>query len=409
MSWQSSDEALTLRRLYWWSFAIRVSLGMAGWLLMQFTRIELLQDAIYYEEVGAEIAHDWLNGRSSTWLAREGLDPHRPVLIVLVVAIVYTLTLGVRALPLVLVVYGAITSHAPGLTYRLARECGASPAAARFSGWLVAFSPAFVFWSGALYKEGLILLFLNLSVLNLLRLQSQWSGRALGVVALSLLGLGGLRLYIALLVAAAFCLGLILGRSRKPGVSAAIGVALRQAMLLVLFAGIILACSQLSVVQRLLPRSLEEGFQKLQNSRDDLALTNSGYLPYANVSSPERALRFAPVGMAYFLAVPLPWQTGSLRQNLAIPDTAFWLLLMYPLVLLGMWRGLRTNPQACLLLILITFAMIGLYGVMIANIGTAYRLRTQVWLLWAVFAGLGWDLIPRRTFRQVERGVWQER
>ena len=34
------------------------------------------------------------------------------------------------------------------------------------------------------------------------------------------------------------------------------------------------------------------------------------------------------------------------------------------------------------------------------NIGTAYRLRVQVWLLWAVFAGMGWELLPRRVFRK---------
>jgi hypothetical protein len=400
---QPWEEARTLRNLYWCSFAVRVSLGILGWLIMQLTNIELLQDAVYYEEVGAHIAQDWLNGRSSSWLANEGTDPHRPVFIVLVVAVVYTLTLGVRVLPLVLVVYGLITAHAPGLTYRIARECGASPRAASFSGWLVALLPAFVFWSGALYKEGLILVCLNLSVYHLLRLQSRWDGRSLTIVALSLIGLGGLRLYMALLVAAAFCLGLILGRSRSSRAGAAIQVAFRQAVLLLLFAGIVAGLTQLSKVQRLIPDSFQEGLHTIQSSRDDLASANSGYLAHADVSSPERALRFAPVGIAYFLAVPLPWQTGSLRQNLAIPDTALWLLLLYPLVLLGMWRGLRTKPQASLLLILITVPMIVLYGLMIANIGTAYRLRIQVWLLWAVFAGMGWELLPRRNFRQLQR------
>ncbi len=69
MSWQEIEEARMLRKLYWYSFVVRLSLGITGWLLMQLTNIELLQDAIYYEEVGASIANDWLNGRASTWLA----------------------------------------------------------------------------------------------------------------------------------------------------------------------------------------------------------------------------------------------------------------------------------------------------------------------------------------------------
>jgi hypothetical protein len=402
MNQQEWEEAQMLRRLYWYSFVVRLALGITGWLMMQLTSIELLQDAIFYEEVGASIANDWLSGRASSWLATQGSDPHRPVFIVLVVAAVYTITLGVRVLPLVLAIYSAITAHAPGLTYKIAKECGASPRAARFSGWLVALSPAFVFWSGCLYKEGLILVFLNLSVYHLLRLQSNWDGRAMTVVAASLVALGGLRLYLAMLVSAAFCVGLIFGRSRRNEFGRTVPVFLRQIVVLLLFTGIIAALTQLRDVQRLVPDNFQDGLDVIQSSRNDLALANSGYLPGASFATPGEALRFAPLGMAYFLAVPLPWQTGSIRQNMAIPDTALWLLL-YPLVLAGMVRGLRRNPQACLVLILTSLAMVAFYALLVGNIGTAYRMRVQVWLLWAVFAGIGWELMPRRVFQAVTR------
>jgi hypothetical protein len=296
-------------------------------------------------------------------------------------------------------VYSAITAYAPGLTYQIAKECGAPPAAARFSAWLVALSPAFVFWSGALYKEGLILVALNLSVLHLLRLQSRWDGKALAIVALSLLALGGLRLYLAMLVSAGFCVGLIFGRSSSIQ-ARSVPVVLRQAVVLTLFTGIIAAMTQLRDVQRLIPEDLHHGLEVIQSSRNDLATANSGYLGGADLSTPEDALRFAPVGMAYFLVVPLPWQTGTIRQNMAIPDTALWLML-YPLVIAGMVRGMRINPQASLVLILTSLAMVAFYGLMVGNIGTAYRMRVQVWLLWSVFAGLGWELVPKRSFRTV--------
>ncbi len=72
--------------------------------------------------------------------------------------------------------------------------------------------------------------------------------------------------------------------------------------------------------------------------------------------------------------------------------------MLYPLVLIGMIRGLRSNPQASLVLILTSLAMVAFYGLMVGNIGTAYRMRVQVWLLWAVFAGMGWELLPKRSF-----------
>ena len=114
MNWQELEEAQMLRKLYWYSFVVRLSLGITGWLMMQLTQIELLQDAVYYEEVGHSIASDWLSGRSSTWLATQGHDSNRPVFIVLVVAVVYTLTLGVRVLPLVLAVYLGHHGVCPG-------------------------------------------------------------------------------------------------------------------------------------------------------------------------------------------------------------------------------------------------------------------------------------------------------
>jgi hypothetical protein len=403
---QSWEEALLLRRLYWYSFVVRLSLGISGWLMMQLTHIELLQDAVYYEEVGANIANDWLNGRSSSWLATHAPEAHRPVFIVLVVAAVYTMTMGVRVLPLVLAVYSAITAYAPGLTYQIAKEAGASPRAARFSAWLVALSPAFVFWSGALYKEGLILVFLNLSVLYLLRLQTQWDGKALAIVAASLAALGGLRLYLALLIAAAFGVGLVFGRSSPNQFGRTFPIWMRQITVLVLFAAIVVGMTQLRDVQRLIPEDFQGGLEAIQSSRNDLANANSGYLAGADLSTPGAALRFAPVGMACFLAVPLPWQTGSIRQNMAIPDTALWLLL-YPLVLVGMYRGMRSNPQASLVLILTSLAMVAFYSLLVGNIGTAYRMRVQVWLLWAVFAGMGWEMMPRRVFKTVSPTSWQ--
>jgi hypothetical protein len=386
---RAGPEQTTLRRLYWWAFGLRFGLAVAAWLLMQFTEIELLQDAAYYEEVGAQIADDWLHGRESSWLKHAA--PGQPVFMMVVVGAFYTLTLGVRALPVLFALYSAITAFTPGLIYKITRQMGGGPQAARFAGWLAALSPAFVFWSGALYKEGLILLVLALVVHHALWLQQGYRGQSVAVIGLGLLALFGLRFYLAIIVAAALGAGLLMGRprarARAGGIEAPL--ALRQLFTVGLLAAVMTAAGWLIGVQSVVPEDVQSGLERVQSTRNDLANAPSGYLPRVDISTPERALGFAPVGMAYFLSVPLPWHTGSLRQNLAIPETACWLLL-YPLVVVGIRRGLRLNPQGTLLLLLVTLPIIGFYGLMIGNIGTAYRLRIQVWLFWAVFAGLGW-------------------
>ncbi len=136
----------------------------------------------------------------------------------------------------------------------------------------------------------------------------------------------------------------------------------------------------------ILPENTRELFGQVQSSRDDLATASSGYLRGTDVSDPVAALKFLPLGIFYFLTVPLPWQFGSLRQSLVIPEMIFW-LIQYPRIFRGMKLGLRRHFSGSLLLISITLAMICLYALFVSNVGTAYRLRAQVWLLWTVFAG----------------------
>jgi hypothetical protein len=140
-----------------------------------------------------------------------------------------------------------------------------------------------------------------------------------------------------------------------------------------------------------------ENLQQLSLSRQDLSQYSSGYLRDTDVSTPDKAFRFLPIGLAYFLAVPLPWHVGSFRQNLAIPETLFWIVIVYPRILRGALRGSRRNPQGTLFLALTSVAICCVYALFVGNIGTAYRLRIQVWAIGAIFAGLGWkaaDLSP---------------
>jgi hypothetical protein len=127
----------------------------------------------------------------------------------------------------------------------------------------------------------------------------------------------------------------------------------------------------------------------------------SGFLQEERISTPEEAIEYFPKGLFYFLTVPLPWQLGSVRQNAIIPETAFWLLL-YPLIALGFWRGLRVNRGGTAFVLIVTIGMSVLYAMLSGNVGSAYRMRCQIWLLWAPFAMWGWEVWrQRRAARQV--------
>jgi hypothetical protein len=104
---------------------------------------------------------------------------------------------------------------------------------------------------------------------------------------------------------------------------------------------------------------------------------------------------------------------GAIRQNLIIPENVFWLML-YPLIVVGIVRALKSNRSGTVFLLLMTAGMCAIYALLAANVGTAYRMRSQVWLLWAPFASWGWEVwrerrqrtrrIPSRVARSV-RGM----
>src|SRR5262249_24083104 len=128
----------------------------------------------------------------------------------------------------------------------------------------------------------------------------------------------------------------------------------------------------------------------------------SGYLQEASVATPEEALQFFPLGVVYFLTVPFPWQLGAVRQNLILPENVFWLAL-YPLMAMGMRQALQLNRPGTVFLLLMTAGMCAIYALLAANVGTTYRMRSQVWLLWAPFAAIGWERLRAR--RRRNRGV----
>jgi len=376
------------RQIYRYALWCRTVMGLLAWLLTKLEVLPLMQDALFYEQMGYEVAREWLDGRPSEWLRAAMSQGRQAWLIVALIGSFYFVLGGLRVVPLLIFVYSLGTAWVPVLTYRTTRLLGAQPRVARTAGLLVAFSPAFAVWSGALYKEGLVLLLISLAVYHTLRLQ-QGRWRSLGWVLLSVFALLGLRFYMAVMMAGVIAVSLVLGK-RSPSRQPALPVLIRQVWLWLVFIASMGVLGFQEQAQRVLPEEPADLWAQFQVSRRDLATSAySGYLPEADVSTPEAALRFFPKGLFYFLTVPLPWQTGRIRQNLVIPETLFWVLL-YPLVFYGFRQAWRMNRAGAFLLAVASTGICGLYALLSGNVGVAYRMRTQVWLLWAPMAAIGW-------------------
>jgi hypothetical protein len=261
-----------------------------------------------------------------------------------------------------------------------------------------------VFWSGSLYKEGLVMLALSMGLYHAFRLQSRWRGRSLAVLAVSLFALLALRFYLAIMISLVVAFGLLWGRKDQTSHTQRHGLVpplIRQGFIAVIFVGLMVALGFGESAERRLAETPEGTVVDLDLTRLNVdrqwsaTSAYSGYLTEADVSTPAGALEYFPVGLAYFLAVPFPWQFGSFRQNLVIPETAFWVLL-YPLIGLGVIRGLRVNRPGTVVLLAATVGMCVVYTLVSGNVGIAYRMRSQVWLLWAPFAAWGWEALRER-------------
>ena len=390
-----ATERRTVARLYGWALLVRILVGFLAYALTLYADLPIVEDARFYEEMGYEVAQDWLSGKSVDFDSLpEGVQTAR--VLVTGIAAFYFVTGGVRALPVLLVAYSAVTALVPVYVYWFTRELDAPGAVARRAGWLVALSPAFVFWSGSLYKEGLTLLFLSVAAYHTLRLQSGWKGRSVSTLALCVVALWGVRFYLAILLVLAVAVSLLWGRMPRAGQSRGVPVIVRQAAVMSTFAVVIMSVGLTARTEHVLLESDEGVLVDLDVRRAGSAReARSGYLQEASVATSEEALQYFPLGLFYFLTVPLPWQLGAMRQNLIIPENIFWLGL-YPLIAVGIGRTLKSNRPGTVFLLLMTGGMCVLYALLSANVGTTYRMRSQVWLLWAPFAAWGWE-------------VWRER
>jgi hypothetical protein len=152
--------------------------------------------------------------------------------------------------------------------------------------------------------------------------------------------------------------------------------------------GVVLLFQQGAVSERAVSHLSLEAMSKV---RQDMATGGSAFLDNVDISTPGRALLFLPVGIAYFLFSPFPWQITSTLKLFSLPE----MLVIYALAP-AMWRGLRhtvrTRFREALQVLLLTALLTVSYALGEGNVGTLYRHRAQAILFYLMFAGVGLEL-----------------
>ncbi|MEO6050238.1 MAG: hypothetical protein ABIP78_02765, partial [Pyrinomonadaceae bacterium] len=253
----------------------------------------------------------------------------------------------------------------------------------------IAVFPAFVIWSGQLLKDGLIIFLLVLAMTMVMQIQKKVGAPPLIVLGLSLLGILALRFYIFYMVAVAVIGSFLVGLSDSQTSIA------RNLVILVLLG---VSLTYLGVGKNASTDVATYGnLEKIQISRADLAKSaKSGYGDDVDVSTTEGALSALPVGFAYLMFAPFPWQAATIRQAITIPETILWWSMM-PLLLSGLIYTIKNRLRNAFPILIFSLLLTLAYSIFQGNVGTAYRQRTQIQVFLFVLIGVGW------TKRQEER------
>jgi 4-amino-4-deoxy-L-arabinose transferase-like glycosyltransferase len=260
---------------------------------------------------------------------------------------------------------------------------------AYLAAFFVAFYPSLVLWSAQALKDGPIVFLLAAAMLATLKLGERLSVKYLAALVLSLFAIISFRFYIFYMIAAAAAGSLVVGMKQLSSQSL-----LRQ-IAIVVAAG--MALTYLGVLRRASAQLETYGtLERIQVSRSDLAASaQSGFGRDVDVSTTSGALSAIPLGMAYLLFAPFPWQLASLRQSITLPEMLLW-WASFPLLVLGLWFTVKYRLRAALPILMFTGMLTLAYSVFQGNVGTAYRQRAQLLVFYFIFVSVGYYLLKER-------------
>lgn len=263
------------------------------------------------------------------------------------------------------------------------------PVARLASAFTVLF-PSLILWSTLNIREAPTILVVVSAVYFLTRVQRQpdLAGITGVVVTLGLLTL--LREYLTSLVGMAGAAGVLMGRSRSPIRSLAVGS--------VMLVALTFAFQSLGLGGSL---TGEPSLERAQFLRESFQMgAGSAYGQAADVSTPVGALAYLPLGLAYFLLAPFPWEIGSALQAITLPESLLWWAI-FPFGVWGLALALRRHAGAFTVPVAVVVTVTFAYALVESNVGTAYRHRAQILPVGFILCALGiWTVRARHLVRR---------
>ncbi|HEX7316886.1 MAG TPA: glycosyltransferase family 39 protein [Pyrinomonadaceae bacterium] len=385
LSYQEGENRSFLVKVFIGGLLVRMAVGalINGFALQEFFG----GDAFTYDYYGMAVLDAFrykkgvLGDDVQIWVSGSGWG-----MLYIVAAIYAVVGRNMLAVQFFNAVVGAATAP---IIFLCARHIFQNMRVAKLAALFVAFYPSLVLWSSQGLKDGPIVFILALTMLATLKLGERLSVKYMLVLGLSLFSVLTLRFYIFYMLAAAAAGAFLIGM--RPQTSQSL---VRQiAVVLVLGLGL----TYFGVV-RMAGATFEQygTLEAVQRSRSDLVRSaNTGFGGDVDVSTATGALSAMPLGLAYLLFAPFPWQLASLRQSITLPEMVAW-WAAFPLLLMGIWYTLKHRLRQALPILLFTTMLTLAYSIFQGNVGTAYRQRSQILVFYFIFVAVGAVLLKER-------------
>jgi hypothetical protein len=341
-------------------------------------------DAITYDAFGNALCQAWQGlGDPNAWYLTNYTNPQRSGwgMFYYVAAVYYLIGQNPLAVQLISCALGAAACIA---AYKIVSLIYPSQRTARMTALFTAFSPSLILWSSQILKDGLIVLFLCLCTLFTLKLRNKLEVKSLVCLLVSLFGVFALRHYVGYIMFIAIAGTFILTAKNFSPVRILQGgiVVLVMSMALAYFAG--------ENVSQTASQAMD--LKRIQSARQWSAkASESGFGGEVDISDPQAALAYLPLGMLYVLFAPFPWMVTNVRQLITLPELLVWWAL-FPLLLKGCWFSIRHRLRETLAIIFFTISLTLVYSLYQSNAGTAYRHRAQLYVFFFIFINIGLDL-----------------
>jgi hypothetical protein len=389
---RSNDDKLFLLRLFVAAMILRWVVAS----LISYTGQQAFfgGDALTYDALGSALAHSWSGvvDQNFYWLPRfTSLNRPGWGMYYFVASIYYFIGQNQFAVQLINGVLGAATCVA---VYRIAMLVYPHQRVARAAALMTGFAPSMILWSSQALKDGPIMLCLSLCTLYTLKLRARWNLGSFLCLVIYLFCLYALRHYAFYILFVAIA-------------GTFLFAATRFTPLKVLQGGLLIIVIGIAFVYFGAADVAEHTFdlKAIQSGRVWSAkAATSGFGGDVDITDPQAAIGFLPIGILYVLFAPFPWMVTNLRQLITLPELIAWWVLV-PMMVRGYWYLMKHRMRESFAICIFIVGLVCAYALYQSNAGTAYRHRAQLYGFFFVFISVGMELRRAdRVRRRVRAG-----